>query len=255
MTVPYNAPGGQLEQMLLSNQFEDDFDKVREEVDGLRPMSADGLIRHFVGPIGAEPNAILNWQNLYGLIDSRYEKELHKMRDDRITKMNDGMHHWVNGAMMQRWDKNGGYETKDELGIYKIKTEDIVRDMDNAMTPHNKTEVVWRGIRKNKPQFTIGEVLDEQRFTATSTSFGVAVTFAEILHERGLDTILEIWIPPNVKTAVCNTYEQEVVIERMAKFEVMGIWQSDLKVGSRDLYQYVRLQALPPTEHAEGGLT
>ena len=55
MTVPYNAPGGQLEQMLLSNQFEDDFDKVREEVDGLRPMSADGLIRHFVGPIGAEP--------------------------------------------------------------------------------------------------------------------------------------------------------------------------------------------------------
>ena len=237
--LPFNAPGGNLEDMLLTwmgKHLPDEMDKMFT----------------VIAPIGGDPQSILNWYSATYSHDHRMAAtRIHELRPDK-TSSSPAISLWESGAYMtERRDK--GYSISGRVSV------DDIYNLDRDMTLHDKSEVVWRGAATGEYDYTVGEMLDTQHFTSASTTLHTPAGFGAWKSYNDdnaiVDTIFEIWLHPGIMTAVFNRGEREVLIERLAQYRVTSVSRDeglelhdDVNGTNTPVHQYVKLEALSPIE-------
>ena len=239
MTIPFNAPGGELEELLRGDFGKTVMRAVHEEDEHGYAFAVEILVSSILSPINADGDRALRWLLQDGMRNAQYREAAHAAREDytRPTKFN-GLGHWAYDNHRLRRQSRGYNPTGER--------KETIAQLDRTMSLHEKHEVVWRGVNVPTQEYRKGQILDEHHFTAASTSLSTAAEFAAINDNRGTyDTIFEIWIPPDVKTAVFNVGEQEVIIERFACYKVLSV-DGPSSLNGTSMKQYIKLQAMPP---------
>ena len=174
--------------------------------------------------------------------------EVHASRDDYISvsEWSPGLQAYLAGAFMR-----GG---RGKFSVMSDKNAAITADVDSQMTPHNKREIVFRGLvmvthRNDGTHRTVdvtlkaGDHFIEPHFTSTSTILDVPARFCmNDLGDIVNSTILEIEISPDVKTIVCGQWQNEIVIERNVVYEVLEVQHGGLTLRGKPLQQYAKLR-------------
>ena len=283
MNIPFNAPGGELEELLHENwawhvigelQMRGEYDWDFTDVLDVIP------------PINNGPQAILDWRM------RTTEDEFDKRLRNHVNGIESPTHivdiarrvHSIRTAYMEpRVPAEHKLKIKAYLAGVLMptnpvelteKARDLVVDtMDSVMSPHGRHEIVFRGVDMTKfpkakeefdgdykdyhatlPRITLaaGDQFENEMFASASTIMNLPANFCSIERDFANSTILQIEITPQVKTLVCNPNQCEIVIERNAVFETLEVWTQDLHIDERKLNQFATLRAHPPGTKLSG---
>ena len=103
----------------------------------------------------------------------------------------------------------------------------VVDDMKSAMTPFAEDVTVWRG-RQSVKTHRRGDILTDDAFASTSTSWRTAARFADYTGEGG-GTLYRLRAPRGTPAVVENDMEQEITFRPGQKWRVV-----DVVDGARD---------------------
>ena len=97
----------------------------------------------------------------------------------------------------------------------------VADDMKSAMTPLAEDVTVWRG-RQSVKTHNRGDILTDDAFASTSTSWRTAVAFADASGEGG-GTLYRLHAPKGIRAVVENDMEQEITFAPNQKWRVIDV--------------------------------